>query len=80
MWEMKKLFLTSIAALFLATGAAQSAPAYEGEVWRFNNYKRCTASTEFKRYPKEPDGWPSVSLERRGSYTWTAGWPCSFCS
>jgi hypothetical protein len=36
-----------IAALFLATEAAQSASAYEGEVWRFNAYKNCTASTEF---------------------------------
>jgi hypothetical protein len=54
-----------IAALFLATEAAQSASAYEGEVWRFNAYKNCTASTEFKISPKETDGWPSVSLERR---------------
>jgi hypothetical protein len=35
------------------------------EVWHFSNYKRCTASTEFKLFPKETAGWPSVVLERR---------------
>jgi hypothetical protein len=67
---MKKLFLTSIAALFLTTGAAQSVPAYASEVWHFDNRKRCTASTEFKVYqpwadPKETNDWPLVELERR---------------
>jgi hypothetical protein len=44
---------------------ALSAPAYADEVWHFDNYKRCTASTEFKLYPKETDGWPSVGLARK---------------
>jgi hypothetical protein len=52
--------------MFLATGA-QSAPAYAGEVWRFNNYKRCTATTEFKvySYGKEPGDWPLAALARK---------------
>jgi hypothetical protein len=59
-----KFAAASIAALFLATGTAQA------EIWDFNNYKRCTASTEFKVYqpwadPKETNGWPLVELERR---------------
>jgi hypothetical protein len=62
---MKKTVLTGVSVLLMATSAAQSGSAYAAEVWRFNNYKRCTASTEFKVYPKETDGWPSVSLERR---------------
>jgi hypothetical protein len=47
---------------------ALSAPACAGEVWRFNNYKGCTATTEFKRShigPDEVNGWPTASLERR---------------
>jgi hypothetical protein len=42
--------------------AVWSAPAYAGEVWRFDNSKRCTASTEFKHYSKETDEWPSYGL------------------
>jgi hypothetical protein len=65
---MKEPFLSGIAALLLATGAAHSASAYAGEVWRFDNYKGCTATTEFKRShirPDEVNGWPTASLERR---------------
>src|SRR5262245_33049688 len=36
---MKNLFLTSIAALFLATGTAHA----EQITWELNNYKRCNA-------------------------------------
>ena len=57
--------ISLIAALFLATGTALSASAYAGEVWWFNNYKRCIATTEFKVHPKETDEWPSVELVRK---------------
>src|SRR6516164_8402851 len=63
---MKKLLLAGCAALCLATGTAHA-----GEVWHFDNYKRCTASTEFKVYlnseerEKETDEWPSAELVRK---------------
>jgi hypothetical protein len=50
---------------------ALSAPAYAGEVWHFNNYKRCTAMTEFKASPTvspevdEDNNWPRVLLYRK---------------
>jgi hypothetical protein len=51
---MKKLLLTSIAVLFLATGTAHA------ETWHFDNYKRCTATTKFELYSWEAkyDEWP----------------------
>jgi hypothetical protein len=73
---MKKLSLPVVAALFLATGTAH---AEVNKIWRFNDYKRCTATTEFKVYPlgqslsaaedrereKEIDEWPSAELMRK---------------
>jgi len=64
---MKRIFITGIAALFLATGTAH---AEVDKIWHFNNHKRCTASTEFKVYRnweegKETDKWPSAELERK---------------
>jgi hypothetical protein len=57
---------------------ALSAPAYADEVWHFNNYKRCTAQTEFKVL--EPDEgqipeWPRASLERRATTLGPRGGP-----
>jgi len=57
---MKRVLLTGIAALFLPTGTAQA------EIWDFNKYKRCTASTVFKLDPEKIDGWPSVRLSGLG--------------
>jgi len=68
---MKRLFLTGVAALFLATGAAANAD----EVWHFDNYKRCIAMTEFKVHPKETDKWPSADLERRNPALGPRGGP-----
>jgi len=61
---MKKLFLTGIAALFLATGAPAEEPpghqlafeAFAKNVWRFNDYKKCTAQVEFT-IPPNPKDW-----------------------
>src|SRR6516162_5316064 len=55
---MKKLFLTGIAALFLATGAQAEGVwnFYAEDVWHFNDYKRCTARVEFK-IPPNPEDW-----------------------
>ena len=61
---MKKLLLTGIAALFLATGAPAEEPpghqlafeAFAKNVWRFNDYKKCTAQVEFT-IPPNPKDW-----------------------
>jgi hypothetical protein len=56
---MKKLLLAGVAAL-----AVLSAPAsYAGEVWDFNDYKRCRAAVTFELHPKDDD-WISVELSR----------------
>ena len=69
---MKKLLLTSVAALLLVTGAAHAA----SEVWQFTNYKRCIARTEFKIAPGiETDGWPRVMLERKDPSLGSRGGP-----
>jgi hypothetical protein len=47
---MKKLLLAGVAAL-----AVLSAPAYAGEVWDFNDYKRCRAAVTFELHPKDDD-------------------------
>ena len=59
------------AALFLATGTAHAGgkdlkglDQHDEGIWSFSNYKRCTARTVFKVYPKLTDGWPSVELSR----------------
>jgi hypothetical protein len=53
---------------------AANMPANAGDVWHFNNYKRCTAQTEFKVYKRESigtdleaeqDKWPLVHLARK---------------
>jgi len=50
---MKKTLLTGIAALFLVIGAQAEEPpgpafkASAKDVWRFNDYKGCSASVEF---------------------------------
>jgi len=57
---MKKLLLTTIATLFLTTGAAHA------ETWRFDNYKRCTATTKFELYnwdAKYESNWPVANLD-----------------
>jgi hypothetical protein len=76
---MKKLLLTGVAALFLATGTAHARDIDEQVgVWHFRNYKRCTATTEFivPRTAWNPTGdeWPTASepwppLERGGPST-----------
>ena len=60
---MKKLLLSSIAALLLATGAQAEEPRHQlafvapaEDVWHFNDYKRCTARVEFK-IPPNPKDW-----------------------
>src|SRR5262245_49134254 len=52
---MRKLFLTSIAALFLATGAAQPS-AYADDKWITN----CRSITIEKRFPAE-----ALTIEKR---------------
>jgi hypothetical protein len=60
---MKKLLLTAIAVLFLATGTAH---AEVDKTWRFSNYKRCTATMVLKLYGEPPDA-PLVSVSGLGA-------------
>ena len=61
---MLKLLLTGIAALFLVTGTQAEEPpghqlafeAFAKNVWRFNDYKKCTARVEFT-IPPNPKDW-----------------------
>jgi hypothetical protein len=73
---MTRILIIGIAALFLAMGMAH---AEVDKIWLFNDYKRCTARTEFKVYPpgqslsaaedrereKEINEWPSAELMRK---------------
>jgi hypothetical protein len=62
---MKAAFLAGIAALLLATGTAQATDT--DQVWHFDNYKRCTATTDFKIYVYPDPGtdrWPKIYLKR----------------
>ena len=68
---MKAAIIAGCAALFLATGTAHAGgkdlkglDQHDEGIWSFSNYKRCTARTVFKVYPKLTDGWPSVELSR----------------